>query len=106
MGNYLYGLELPSRRLLGRVVRVEKVDGRPEGKTSYEVDAIDVLNRTLGNELADAPVAAFALLRISSDRIAHMAARYCLRLTFCSKLRGLAAKVTPPPTKIGAVSAP
>lgn len=64
MGNYLYGLELPSRRLLGRVVRVEKVDGRPEGKTSYEVDAIDVLNRTLGNELADAPVAAFALLRI------------------------------------------
>jgi hypothetical protein len=27
-------------------------------------------------------------------------------LTFCAKLRGLAAKVTPPPTKIGAVSAP
>ena len=35
-----------------------------------------------------------------------MAPRYILRLTFCSKLRGLAAKVTPPPTKIGAVSAP
>src|SRR5690606_15108502 len=44
--------------------------------------------------------------RLSSDRIAAIAARYILRLTFCSKLRGLAAKVTPPPTKIGAVSAP
>src|SRR5690606_37206710 len=44
--------------------------------------------------------------RLSSDRIAEIAARYILRLTFCSKLRGLAAKVTPPPTKIGAVSAP
>src|SRR5690606_9790949 len=44
--------------------------------------------------------------RLSSDRIADIAARYILRLTFCSKLRGLAAKVTPPPTKIGAVSAP
>ena len=31
-----------------------------------------------------------------------MAPRYILRLTFCAKLRGLAAKVTPPPTKIGA----
>src|SRR5690349_9617794 len=40
--------------------------------------------------------------RLSSDRIAQRAARYILRLTFCSKLRGLAAKVTPPPTKIGA----
>src|SRR5687768_7435497 len=44
--------------------------------------------------------------RLSSDRIAAIAARYILRLTFCAKLRGLAAKVTPPPTKIGAVSAP
>src|SRR5690606_35875738 len=44
--------------------------------------------------------------RLSSDRIAAIAARYILRLTFCSKLRGLAAKVTPPPTKIGAVRAP
>src|SRR5690606_5668290 len=44
--------------------------------------------------------------RLSSDRMAAIAARYILRLTFCSKLRGLAAKVTPPPTKIGAVSAP
>jgi hypothetical protein len=44
--------------------------------------------------------------RFSSDRIAAIAARYILRLTFCAKLRGLAAKVTPPPTKIGAVSAP
>src|SRR5690554_6470708 len=44
--------------------------------------------------------------RASSDRIADIAARYILRLTFCSKLRGLAAKVTPPPTKIGAVRAP
>ena len=39
-------------------------------------------------------------------RIELMAARYILRFTFCAKLRGLAAKVTPPPTKIGAVSAP
>src|SRR6478735_3355849 len=44
--------------------------------------------------------------RLSSDRIAAIAARYILRLTFCAKLRGLAANVTPPPTKIGAVSAP
>src|SRR5690606_37987900 len=44
--------------------------------------------------------------RFNSDRIAAIAARYILRLTFCAKLRGLAAKVTPPPTKIGAVSAP
>src|SRR5690606_1971223 len=44
--------------------------------------------------------------RLSSDRITAIAARYCLRLTFCAKLRGLAAKVTPPPTKIGAVRAP
>src|SRR5580765_4707643 len=44
--------------------------------------------------------------RLSSDRIEAIAARYILRLTFCSKLRGLAAKVTPPPTKIGAVRAP
>src|SRR5690606_631014 len=44
--------------------------------------------------------------RLSSDRIAAIAARYILRLTFCAKLRGLAAKVTPPPMKIGAVNAP
>src|SRR5690606_15283245 len=44
--------------------------------------------------------------RFSSDRIALIAARYILRLTFCTKLRGLAAKARPPPTKIGAVRAP
>src|SRR5918993_5783076 len=33
--------------------------------------------------------------RLSSERIAEIAARYILRLTFCSKLRGLAANVTP-----------
>src|SRR3546814_13094264 len=44
--------------------------------------------------------------RLSSDRIDAIAARYLLRLTFCAKQRGLAATVTPPPMKIGAVSAP
>src|SRR3546814_8027970 len=44
--------------------------------------------------------------RLSSDRIAAIAARYILRLTFCAKLPGLAANVTPTPTKIGAVSTP
>src|SRR5690606_29495274 len=44
--------------------------------------------------------------RLSSDRIEAIAARYILRLTFCPKLRGLAANVTPPPRKIGAVRAP
>src|SRR5690606_9253328 len=44
--------------------------------------------------------------RLSSDRIDAMAARYILRLTFWPKLRGLAANVTPPPRKIGAVRAP
>src|SRR5690606_26183226 len=40
--------------------------------------------------------------RMSSEMMAQMAARYILRFTFWAKLRGLAAKVTPPPMKIGA----
>ena len=42
--------------------------------------------------------------RFSSDRIARIAPRYIFLLTFCAKLRGRAANVRPPPTKIGARS--
>ena len=40
-------------------------------------------------------------MRASSDSIERNAPRYILRFTFCSKLRGLAAKVLPPPTQMG-----
>ena len=40
-------------------------------------------------------------VRASSDNIERIAPRYILRFTFCSKLRGFAAKVLPPPTQIG-----
>lgn len=64
MGEFSYGLAMPKRTFLGRVGRVEKVDGRPTVRTSYEIDAIDIANFTRGDRLAGAPVQAFALLRV------------------------------------------
>src|SRR5690606_29691668 len=54
-----------------------------------------------GASMSNASTTVMRPWRLSSDRITEIAARYILRLTFCAKLRGLAAKVTPPPTKIG-----
>ena len=39
--------------------------------------------------------------RTSSESIERIAPRYILRLTFCAKSRGRAAKARPPPTQIG-----
>ena len=47
------------------------------------------------------PVTTRRSWRASSDRIERIAPRYILRLTFCAKLRGFAAKARPPPTQIG-----
>src|ERR1700736_4371097 len=41
-------------------------------------------------------------VRASSASIERIAPRYILRLTFCAKSRGFAAKVLPPPTQMGA----
>src|SRR5687767_1658916 len=68
--------------------------------------SLAIIDLVFGESISNDSTTMIRPWRLSSDRIADIAARYILRLTFCAKLRGLAAKVTPPPTKIGAVSAP
>ena len=41
------------------------------------------------------------MYRAAMQTMVCMAARYILRLTFCEKSRGLAAKARPPPTQMG-----
>ena len=77
-------------------------------RTTTDFQALELGDQALvfGASMSNDSTTMMRPWRLSSDRIAAIAARYILRLTFCAKLRGLAAKVTPPPTKIGAVSAP
>jgi beta-lactamase superfamily II metal-dependent hydrolase len=39
--DYVYDAEFPSRKLVGRVVRVERIGDPPYGRVSYEIDCID-----------------------------------------------------------------
>jgi hypothetical protein len=65
--DYVYDAECPSRRLLGRVVRVERIGDPPYGRVSYEIDCIDskVSSSHVEGALHDnASFQHFAVLRI------------------------------------------
>lgn len=67
---YVFGMELPRQRLLGRVIRVDSLGARARGRISYEMAALDAeaLDTVLGEGAQDGEAEPFALLRVVTTR--------------------------------------